>query len=493
MKVKRFNRIAPLAVALAYLALPMRAHASSTGSAVRDILMDPRFEGAMSRITWLTEMVDNWFIQIITVTAFFIISMALLKNVLAAAYCAFPKIFDAIHTAHEEMAWSELSIGGMRELGGKIRDKSMMKVILSILPDIKAFTDFVDQDQTPKAYFMKAIPQMCIMVVMGIFIYNGYYRDVSATVGEAGATIVENVLGAVSPEKAINDIFNMKSDPKNTYRNDKTIEGGYILDISKMAYKQIKNYSTVYKQTAEGKENLMRSCEYVAFQMVKGQILPENDETGGAVFKGTDQFDLKLSNVQVTISTTRTGGYCTSDTSNGTRAFRYELDTSAFTGGSVAVSEENLQGKIVVITGNLTPVAKSNKTFETSIEAINGSQSQVDAGFTSVTLTCSTAEFQGWNEEGGKRIVYADIDTIKGKLETQLTTMVPEHVEGGSFKAQSAALAGTNANRLRLEQGTNSNVCTVSFEYLVSTKDADGNATGEQTKQGKANVTIIIN
>lgn len=493
MKVKRFNNVAPLVSALVIFSMPMQAHATSTGSAVRDILMDPRFEGAMSRITWLTEMVDNWFIQIITVTAFFIISMALLKNVLAAAYCAYPKIFDAIHTAHEEMAWSEISIGGMRELGGKIRDKSITKVILSIIPDVKAFTDFVDQDQTPKSYFMKAIPQMCIMVIMGIFIYNGYYRDVSATVGEAGATIVENVLGSVSPEKAVNDIFNLKSDPKNTYRNDKTLEGGYILDLSKAAYREVKNYSTVYKQSSEGKENLMRSCEYVAYNIVKGVTLPENDETGGAVFKGTDQYDLKLSNVQVTISTTRTGGYCTTDTSNGTRAFRYELDSSAFAGGNMSESEENLKGKIVVITGNLTPVAKSNKTFETTIEAIDGSQSQINAGFTTVTLSGAASQFGVWNaDKSGRNAIYCEIPKLEGLLVEQLTAQLAANVEGSTLDSNSVRISGSESNRVVLYEGSNTNVCSVSFTYTVPSKDANGNVTGEQRKEGEANVTVNV-
>ena len=37
--------------------------------------------------------------------------------------------------------------------------------------NIKAFTDFDDADIEPKAYFMKAIPQMCACVIIGIFIF----------------------------------------------------------------------------------------------------------------------------------------------------------------------------------------------------------------------------------------------------------------------------------------------------------------------------------
>lgn len=490
MKLNRKGIAASIAAIGAYMSMPMTVFATDSGSAVKDILMDSRFEGAMSRITWLTEMVDNWFIQIITVTAFFIISMALLKNVLAAAYCAFPKIFDAIHAAHEEMAWSEMSIGGMKDLGGKIRDKSISKVILSIIPDVKAFTDFVDQDQTPKSYFMKAIPQMCIMVIMGIFIYNGYYRDVSATVGEAGATIVENVLGSVSPEKAVNDIFNMKSDPKNTYRSDKTLEGGYIKEISNAMYKQIKSYSIVIKQTAEGKENLLRSCEYVAYQMVKGQTVPQNDETGGQIFKNTDTYDLKLSNVQVTISdaNTTTGGYCTTDTSDATRAFRYELSMDQFMGGQTSEAEENLKGKIVVVTGNLTPVGKSNKTFETTIEAVNGSQSAVDAGFTSVTVTVSGSQVNAqWNGDEA----YCDVSMLEPIVGAAIKAQLAQTSPGSTIEGASVNITKEDStNKIKLRSGENSNICVVEFNYVVPGQDANGNVTPGSTKHGKANVTI---
>ncbi len=486
---ERGKYLAITATGLAYMLSPMTVFATDSGSAVKDILIDDRFAGAMSRITWLTEMIDNWFIQIITVTAFFIISMALLKNVLAAAYCAFPKIFDAIHEAHEEMQWSETSLAGMKDIGGKIRDKSVKKVILSIIPDIKAFTDFVDQEQTPKAYFMKAVPQMCIMVIMGIFIYNGYYRDTAATVGEAGATIVENVLGSVSPEKAVNDIFNMKSEPKNTYRNDKTIQGGFIKEISNAIYKEVKANSNVYKESAENKEQLLRICEYYAYQMTSGQLPLGQNDAGGNPFQGTDQYDLKLSNVQVTLSHTPSQSYCTQAT-DASRFFRYEIDMNGFIGGSVAASETNLVGKTLVVTGNLSPVEKSKETFETAVEAINGSMSTIDAGFTNVTVTVSKAQV-GAKGLNGIEYCYVDMLTpfVRDAIKMQLATTLPE----ASLQDDSVILQNTDDTAtVHLHIGNNSNKCNVTFNYILTSIDADGNVTEPQTKHGEASVSINL-
>ena len=56
------------------------ASQSSSGNAVYDIMNNPRFVGAVESIEWLTLRVDYWFTVVISATAFFIISTALLKN-----------------------------------------------------------------------------------------------------------------------------------------------------------------------------------------------------------------------------------------------------------------------------------------------------------------------------------------------------------------------------------------------------------------------------
>ena len=154
-----------------------------TGDAVNDILMDNRFAGAIESISFITKFVDHWFTVIITATAFFIISAAMLRNVMAGAYCSNHKFWDKVAEAHEKSdAISIASIGQyvsgkqfMNTTGGGLRD-----ALLGLVPNIKAWTDFDDVDIEPKQYFMKAIPQMLACVIIGVFIYNGYYRNTAA-------------------------------------------------------------------------------------------------------------------------------------------------------------------------------------------------------------------------------------------------------------------------------------------------------------------------
>ena len=145
--------------AIASFSTPVFASAT-TSNAVQDIMNNERFQGAISSIEWLTTRVDYWFTMIISATAFFIISSALLKNACAGAYCSNHKFWDKVAEAHEKN--DSLNLAGiknyftgkqfMQTTGGGVRD-----ALLGLVPNIKALTDFDDADIEPKQYFMKAI------------------------------------------------------------------------------------------------------------------------------------------------------------------------------------------------------------------------------------------------------------------------------------------------------------------------------------------------
>lgn len=208
-----------------------------TGDAITDIMDGQRFQGAVRSINFITEFIDIWFIRIISATAFFIISAALLKNVCAGAYVANSKFWDKVDDAHKKK--DAISIASAKQFfaGGQgimnTNVGSMRDFLLCLFPNIKAFTDFDDADIEPKAYFMKAIPQMCACVIIGIFIYNGYYRDTAATVGQTGSVIVTRVLGSVNPEGLVDTLFNTTGWPDFPTKNDNSIQGRAEYEISK--------------------------------------------------------------------------------------------------------------------------------------------------------------------------------------------------------------------------------------------------------------------
>lgn len=205
-----------------------------TGDAIADIMQNERFEGAIESIQGITEFTDVWFTRIITFVAFFIISVSMLRNVLAGAYCANNKFWDKVHEAHETAAAT--SFQQLTQNFKSITSKnvgSMSKAVLTFIPDIKAWTDFEGDTIEPKAYFMKAIPQMLACIAIGIFIYNGYYRDTAATVGSMGSVLIERTLSSVNPESFVNKLFNTTGWPSWPTENDTSLQGQTELAICK--------------------------------------------------------------------------------------------------------------------------------------------------------------------------------------------------------------------------------------------------------------------
>ena len=210
--------------------IEFNGHNTDTGNAIDDILNNERYSGAMSSITKVTDLVDKWFIVIISVVAFFIISAAMLKNVCAGAYVANPKFWDIVHESHQKVGQQSLS--GIKSSGiGLITNSSFSSIrdiLLVIVPDLKAFTDFEDassENIDPKAYFAKSIPQMLICVIIGIFIYNGYYRDTASKVGAFGAESFERFIGEADPVALADRLYNTTGKPKTKYDMDKSNSG----------------------------------------------------------------------------------------------------------------------------------------------------------------------------------------------------------------------------------------------------------------------------
>lgn len=184
-------------------------------NAVQDILLNPRYEGMMSTISGVTDVVDGAFMTVITFVAFFIISVALLRNVLAGAYCAFPKFWDQVAHAHEEnenTAFFE-QIKGIKDSYKTASMGSIKTFFFRIVPNIKCLTDFEDDTLSAKSYFIKAIPQMIGVVIIGVFIYNGYYRDFTAVIANTGSELIERTVLSFDPVGAFDTIMNTAGKP----------------------------------------------------------------------------------------------------------------------------------------------------------------------------------------------------------------------------------------------------------------------------------------
>lgn len=168
-----------------------------------DILQNPKYQGAIDSVRWLTNWIDSGFGMVVTIVAFLIIIVAMLKNILAGAYCAYPKFWEKVHTAHEECAnqgWVEQAQNLFgREHIREVNSGSFKSVILRIIPDVVTWTDFESGTVSPRMYWSRALPLMILSIMLGAFIYNGFYRDAAGKVVDFGSEMVSRVLLEVDP------------------------------------------------------------------------------------------------------------------------------------------------------------------------------------------------------------------------------------------------------------------------------------------------------
>ncbi len=228
-------------------------------NAVSDILNNPRFQGSIQSIKWLTQIVDSQFTMFISFIGFFIISVSILRNVIAGAYASFPKFFDMVAEAKE---------AGIAKVQGQ-RMGGIAMFLLRLVPDFKSISDFHDNTIEPRHYFMKAVPKSIAAIMIGAFIYNGFYRDTVAVAANFGSTLISRALLSVDPVVWFDKLTNMASDPVWATDGDNSLKGTTVNGISKDIYNSIVSfYTDVDSQSA--KSSLAQAIEpYVSNQLTQ--------------------------------------------------------------------------------------------------------------------------------------------------------------------------------------------------------------------------------
>lgn len=263
--------------------MSMTVLARDTGSAVSDIMNDSRFSGAMSSISWLTGVIDHYSTMVITLVAFSIIAMALFRNVCAAAYCSNNKFWNKVAEAHEAAEGASLAsvAQGFKNLPNKTWGGAggIKGTLLCFIPNIKALTDFDDVDMEPKHYWMKAIPQMLACIVIGVFVYDGLYRDTASVVGAMGSEVIGRCLASVDPSSLVDKITLTTGTPDNIFEKDQSSIGKINYEISKAIYTKYR--STWGLSSTEDKTRLMRNAEAIAtsFSQEFSTYVTVTDET----------------------------------------------------------------------------------------------------------------------------------------------------------------------------------------------------------------------
>lgn len=243
---------------------PMTANAAAgervqgRNNAIIDILENPRFQGALESIDWLVGIADVISTAVISFVGFFIIWAAMGRVSIAGAYSAFPKLFDKVHY-YKELGMQAVDAVGNRVPGGKVVSLPF-KLLLALIPDFKALSDFEEGVISPREWFKKAIPMAILACMMGAAIFNAYTRDLIVKAVDLGSEMICRVIYRVDLVEYWDRFTNSVSDPGFDSESDVSDEGQLIADISTKVYKKLISYYTDV-DTLEAKSKLSASIE----------------------------------------------------------------------------------------------------------------------------------------------------------------------------------------------------------------------------------------
>lgn len=220
---------------------PMTCFAmGSSGDAIEDILLGDRYQGVLNSIAGLVKHLDSISVIIISLVSYGVITFAMLRIIFAACYVAFPRFFDDVHEAHMAKLFEGIDLTNPAGAANNFKTLgSIKKVLLSIVPDVKGWTDFEGDNLDKRVFFMKAIPEAMLLVIIGIFCYNGYGRDVAVKVGQFGSEVFIRTMDNIDPIALVDRASSALSTPDFSSDDATTVPDKLANKISKNMYSML--------------------------------------------------------------------------------------------------------------------------------------------------------------------------------------------------------------------------------------------------------------
>lgn len=209
--------------------------------------------GSSGIIVTLTHYIGIIAVFVISIVGFGIVMSSIMKNAMAGLYCTNKKLWDRVDDIKNNRGDSVI-VKARGALNGKAITKPVGMLIsglCSILPNVKAMTDF-DEDDTldAKAYFMRSIPLMILQIFIGVFIFYGYPSKLAAYAADFGTGVFDVVLTNVDPTSWVEAI-------PSSFANYTLVTDGATDDesvaVNKVSYAVIKKYVSKYSDITKSK------------------------------------------------------------------------------------------------------------------------------------------------------------------------------------------------------------------------------------------------
>lgn len=160
-------------------------------------LFDPSMTtGDLSKIKPVVRVVQIVSVWVISIIGLSITISTILKQAVHGLYATNPKFWDKVAEIHEQKLGATVDKGGNQI---QILLGFGLSFVFSLLPNVKAITEFDGDAVDPKTFFTKSLPISCLYLFIGVFIFYGYTTKVGEKVSLFGTELLDNFFLQIDP------------------------------------------------------------------------------------------------------------------------------------------------------------------------------------------------------------------------------------------------------------------------------------------------------
>lgn len=169
-------------------------------------------EGDLYTVQPLVNILGGFAVKVISIVGFGIVIFSILKNALSGLYVINPSFWDRVDDIKNQ------AIGGVsntvNELVGRTNGNyaaqklgGIVTFLLSLIPNVKALTDFDDGVEVDKKqYFTKSLLLLIAQIFIGMMIFFGYPSKIANWIGSGGTYMLDAMMNNIDPVQVVQGI-----------------------------------------------------------------------------------------------------------------------------------------------------------------------------------------------------------------------------------------------------------------------------------------------
>lgn len=309
-------------------------------TANQDLFSTEWTEGNLYSINGIVDKLGTFSCWVISIVGFGIVIFSILKNAFSGLYVVNPNFWDKV----DDVKCQALGYKNGQATGGGIAGTitqmtgngnvaaqklgGLFTFLLSIVPNVKALTDFEDDAPVDKKqYFMRSIPLLVAQIFIGMLIFFGYPAKIANWIGSGATYALSAVINNVDPVQLVSKVsdsftvYNLSTDGSQD-----PLEQNINTMTSDMVSTMATKYSDMDKSNVQNIAYLLEQNLLNAFDSEGAKRVLGADE--GYVISSSALIQTSTPSVSASYGDIGNGVYQAMAT-NGTVSFKYWISASS--------------------------------------------------------------------------------------------------------------------------------------------------------------------